>query len=83
MQKTTRISKSFTVEERIVSYVQSTRGNRSNSERVNELLRKAIVQEQYERLEQEAADFFSSVSNKERTEAKAFQKASMRSLSRD
>jgi hypothetical protein len=78
-----RISKSFTLEESIVSYVQSTRGGRSNSERVNELLKKAILQEQYARLEQEAAAFFSSPSERKRAEIKAFQKASMRSLRRD
>ncbi len=78
-----RLPKSFTLERPIVSYVQKTRGSRSNSERVNELLRKAILQEQYERLEQEAAGFFSTPSERERAEAKAFQKASMRSLSRD
>ena len=83
MQKTTRISKSFTPEGSIVSYVQNTRGSRSNSERVNELLRKAILQERYERLDQEAGEFFSSPSERERAEAKAFQKASMRSFSRD
>jgi len=83
MQRAMRISKSFTLEGRIVSYVQNTRGNRSHSERVNELLRKAIAQEEYEKLEREAAEFFSAPSKRERAEAKAFRKASMRSLSRD
>ena len=63
-----RLPKSFTLERSIVSYVQNTRGARSNSECVNELLRKAILQEQYERLEQEAAEFFSTPSDTDRTE---------------
>jgi predicted lipoprotein len=83
MQKAMRLPKSFTLERSIVSYLQNTRGTRSSSERVNELLRKAILQEQYERLEQEAAEFFSAPSETDRAEAKAFQKASMRSMGRD
>lgn len=83
MQKAMRVPKSFTLERSIVSYLQNTRGSRSSSERVNELLRKAILQEQYERLEQEAAEFFSTPSETDRAEAKAFQKASMRSMGRD
>jgi hypothetical protein len=47
------------------------------------VLRKAILQEQYERLEEEAAEFFSTPSKTDRVEAKAIQKASMISLSRD
>jgi hypothetical protein len=82
MQKPMRLPKSFTLERSVVSYVQNTRGSRSSSERVNELLRKAILQEQYERLEEEAARFFSMPSETDRAEAKAFQKASIRSLSR-
>ena len=77
-----RLAKSFTLDTSVVSYVRSTRGSRSSSERVNELLKKAILQEQYERLEQEATAFFSAPS-KERAEVKAFQKGSMRSLIRD
>ena len=83
MQKAMRLPKSFTVERSIVSYVQDTRGRRSNSERVNELLKKAILQEQYEKLEQEAAEFFSTPSKADRAEAKAFQKASMKSMEHD
>jgi len=78
-----RVPKSFTLERSIVSYLENTRGSRSNSERVNELLRKAILQEQYERLEQEAAEFFSTPPAADRAEAKAFQKASMRSMGRE
>lgn len=83
MQKAMRLPKSFTLERSIVSYIQSTRGGRSRSQRVNDLLKKAILQEQYERLEQEAAEFFSAPSQTDRAEAKAFQKASIRSMRRD
>jgi len=48
----------------------------------HELLRRAMLQEQYDRLEAEAAAFFSD-SKADRNEAKAFQKASLRSFGRD
>ena len=49
----------------------------------NQLLRKANLQQQYEKLEQEAAEFFSTPSKADRAEAKAFQKASMKSMEHD
>lgn len=72
-----RMAKSFTIESAVNDYVDTTKGNRSASERVNELLRRAIAQEQYERLEAEAAEFFSA-SKTDRAETKAFQKESLR-----
>jgi hypothetical protein len=77
-----RISKSFTIEPEISSYVDDTKGERSASERVNELLRLAMLQEQYDRLEAEAAEFFSDGA-KDRAGSKAFQKASLRTFGRD
>jgi len=77
-----RIAKSFTIESDISDFVEQTKDNRSASERVNELLRRAMVQELYERLETEAQEFFSAA-NAGRTEAKAFQKASLRTFGRD
>jgi hypothetical protein len=77
-----RISKSFTIEPDISNYVDETKGQQSASDRVNELLRLAIVQEQYQRLEAEAAEFFSDVQT-DRSETKDFQKASLRTLGRD
>jgi hypothetical protein len=77
-----RISKSFTIEPEISSYVDETKGERSASDRVNDLLRRAMIQEQYERLEAEAAEFFSGA-NSDRTEAREFQKASLRTFGRD
>ena len=77
-----RISKSFTIDPDVSSYVDETKGEQSASDRVNDLLRRAIVHEQYERLEAEAAEFF-SFANANRTEAREFQKASLRTLSKD
>jgi hypothetical protein len=78
-----RISKSFTIEAEIDDYVANTRGERSASDRVNELLRRAILQEQQERLGEEAAVFFSDARSAGRTGTRAFQRASLRTLTRD
>jgi hypothetical protein len=77
-----RISKSFTIEPEISSYVDDTKGERSASDRVNELLRRAMLQEQYDRLEAEAAEFFANA-EKDRGGSKEFQKASLRTFGRD
>ena len=67
--------------DRISRYIDETKGERSASERANELLRLAMLQEQYDRLEAEAAEFFSDGA-KDLAGSKAFQKASVRTLSR-
>ena len=77
-----RIPKSFTIDAEISNYVDETKGEQSASDRVNELLRLAMVQEQYQRLEAEAAEFFADVQT-DRSETKDFQKASLRTLGRD
>jgi predicted CopG family antitoxin len=78
-----RAAKSFTIEEDVNEYVASTKGERSASERVNELLRRAILQEQAEQLSREAAAFFSDPRNAGRKETRAFQEASRKALARD
>jgi len=77
-----RIPKSFTLEEELSQYVEQTKGQGSASDRVNELLRRAKLQEQYDRLEMEAADFFADA-NSDRAETKALQKAALRTIERD
>ncbi len=77
-----RLAKSFTIEPDLNEYVEETKGDASASERVNELLRRAMVQEQYDRLEAEAAEFFADA-QADRAEAKSFQKASLRAFGRD
>jgi hypothetical protein len=62
----------------INSYIDETKGERSASDRVNELLRLAMLKEQYDRLETEAAEFFSDAP---KDRSKALQKASVRTLS--
>jgi hypothetical protein len=82
MIKATRSSKSFTVDRSILDYLQRTRSSGSRSERVNELLRRAILEEQYEALAREAAEFFAVAGKTERAESRAFAKASRRSMTR-
>ena len=77
-----RIPKTITVEESILADLERSRGSRSTSERVNELLKIALEQEAKQALEREAATFFSK-NKDDRTERRAFQKASLRSLQRD
>jgi hypothetical protein len=78
-----RIQKTFTVEESVLAIVERTKGDRSMSERVNELLKLALEQEQRDTLERDAALFYSATNQNDRREERAFQKASQRSLTRD
>lgn len=77
-----RLPKSFMVDPEINEYVDSTKGDRSASERVNELLKRAILEEQNDRLEAEAAAFFAEARDA-RAETGAFQEAALRTLDRD
>jgi hypothetical protein len=78
-----RIAKTFTVEESVLAVVERTKGDRSMSERVNELLKLALEQEQRGVLEREAALFYSAPSQNDRQQERAFHKASLRSFTRD
>jgi len=82
MGKATRFSRSFTIDASILEYLQRTRSSRSRSERANELLRRAILAEEYEALEREAAAFFAVSGRTERAESKAFAAAARRSIVR-
>ncbi len=76
-----RIPKTLTVEESLLAAVERTKGEASTSERVNELLARALELERQDELEREAARFYSGV--KDRREESSFQKASLRSITRD
>jgi hypothetical protein len=78
-----RIQKTFTVEESVLAVVERTKGDRSASERVNQLLKLALELEHRDQLEREAALFYSAASQADRQEERAFQKASLRSFNRD
>jgi hypothetical protein len=78
-----RIPKTLTVEDSILRDIERTRGGRSTSERVNELLRRALDEERRRELENEAAVFYSVASRKDREEERAFQRATRRALRKD
>jgi len=81
--KSRRTTRSFSIDPDVHAYVVRTRGTASASERVNQMLQKAIERESDEQLETEAARFFSAPRGKSRKEERAFQKATKRSLSRE
>lgn len=83
MSKATRLSKSFTIDRSILDYLRRTRSRRSRSDHVNELLHRAISEEENEALAREAAEFFAPAGKTERAEARAFSAASRRSITRE
>ena len=82
MPTLTKLPKTYTIEPDVDSYVEATKGGRSASKRVNELLKRAIIQEQYDQLEKEAAEFFGAKAG-DRSETKSLQRAARRTLERD
>jgi hypothetical protein len=76
-------AKTFTISSDILAEIAHTKGDGSTSERVNQLLRRALVLERREDLEREAAEFFAEDSETSIREREAYQKASKKSLSRD
>jgi hypothetical protein len=78
-----RVAKSFTIDPEISEYVAETKGEQSASERVNDMLRRAMQEEKCQRLEKEAQAFFSAGGAKDRKETRAFQKAAIRTFQRD
>jgi hypothetical protein len=78
-----RLARTYTIETEISEYVDRTRGGESASERVNQLLKLAIEQEEYNRLEAEAARFFSGQEEIANEETREFRKAGLRTLRRD
>ena len=78
-----RIPKTFTLDESVLADLERSKGNRSTSARVNELLRRALDEEKCDELECEAARFYAAESQKNRSEERAFQKASLRSITRE
>jgi hypothetical protein len=76
-----RKAKTFTIEESLLADIERTRGSRSVSARVNELLSRALDLERRSALEREAALFYSAP--RDRREEVAFQTAALRSLKRD
>ena len=77
-----RQAKGFTISNDILAEIATTKGSGSTSERVNELLKRALELERRERLELEAAEFFAKDKADSRRERRAYQNASKAALSR-
>jgi hypothetical protein len=77
-----RQAKSFTISNEILAEIATTKGAGSTSERVNELLKRALEIERRERLELEAAEFFANDEKDSVRERRAYQNASKEALSR-
>lgn len=78
-----RQAKTFTISKDILSEIANTKRGVSTSERVNELLRRALDMERRETLEREAEEFFATEGENSPGERAAYQKASRQALSRD
>src|SRR5258708_37120988 len=76
-----KLPKSYTIEPDVNDYVEATKGDRSASKRVNELLRRAIIQDPSEQLEREAALFFPT-ETADRSDTKSLHRAPRRPLHR-
>jgi len=83
MKTATRMIKTYTIDPEIDEYVAATKGERSASERVNQMLRRAMLSEREEKLETEAAAFFAAAHGKRRKSTRDFQEAALRTFNRD
>ncbi len=81
MRSAVRKTRSFSLDQEVLSEVERTKGSVSVSERVNQLLKYALETERKASLYQEAAQFFSGAPD-DRQERRAFQKAGLKSWSR-
>jgi len=77
-----KATKTFSLDEEILAEVKRTKGNRSESERVNGLLRFALDLERRAALDREIASFFEQAPA-ERDERLAFESAGLVSWARD
>ncbi len=78
-----RIPVSITLDREVVEQIKKTRGKASVSERVNHLLKRALLAERYKKLEEEAARFFAEVGAEEREESEAIYRLSLETMQRD
>jgi len=77
-----RKTRSFSLDPDLITEVERTKGPVSVSERVNHLLRSALEMEKKAQLSEEAAEFFRTTED-DREERRAYQKANLRTWSRE
>ena len=82
MATATKTTKTFSLDKSVLAEVKRTRGSRSESERVNSLLKSALDLEKRVALYQEASSFFSRLHD-DRDERRAYESAGLSSWIRD
>ena len=82
MRTATKATRTFSVDKEILAEVKRTRGDLSDSERVNRLLRFALDLEKCAALDVEIAGFF-AVHREDRADRRAFESASRASWTRE
>ena len=82
MPSATRTTRTFSLDREVLSELRRTKGNLSESERVNRLLRFALDLEKRAAIDREIANFFASAPAS-RAERRAFESASVSSWKRE
>jgi hypothetical protein len=82
MRQAVKATRTFSLDKKILAEVKRTRGDLSESERVNRLLRFALDLEKRAALEREIAGFF-AVDPEDRAERWAFESANRTSWARE
>jgi len=82
MRSALRKTRSFSLDPELLSEIERTKGHDSASQRVNTLLKYALQMERKAALREEAAQFFASTQDV-RQERRAFQRAGIKSWSRE
>ena len=75
-------TRSFSLDESVLSEVERTKGPHSTSEHVNNLLKRALDDQQREKLAEETRLFFETAPD-DREERRAFQKANRKTWKRE
>jgi hypothetical protein len=82
MRIAAKAARTFSLDKEILAELKRTKGELSESERVNRLLHVALDLERRVALEQEIADFFAA-DHPDRPERRAFEAASVKSWTRE
>lgn len=82
MPAAARKNRSFSLDRDVLEEVERTKGDTSASERVNQLLKRALELERKASLENEAAQFF-EIAPDDREERRAFQRATVKTWTRE
>lgn len=82
MRSALKKTRSFSLDESVLSEVEKTKGPHSTSEHVNNLLKRALEEQQRLKLAEEARLFFESAPD-DREERRAFQKTNRKTWIRE